>query len=129
LVCFEKNALGVNVPSKKTVVSKNHLIYNNGQMIKAVDFIEKYNNVHKIKYNGDILYNVLLEKYDRILVNNLICETLHPNNVVAKWHNSLNNLSAEEQSKIVKMHNDKALNRHHWQLKCEKIKSNISMKR
>jgi hypothetical protein len=129
LVCFEKNALGDNVPSEKTVVSKEHLIYNNGRMIKAVEFIGKYKNVHKIKYNGDILYNVLLEKYDKILVNNLICETLHPHNAVAKWHTLLNKLSAEEQSKIVKMHNDKVLNSHNWQLKCEKIKSNISMKR
>jgi hypothetical protein len=98
-------------------------------MIKAVDFIGKYKNVHKIKYNGDILYNVLLEKYDKILVNNLICETLHPNNVVAKWHTSLNNLSVEEQSKIVKMHNDKVTKNHKLRLRFEKVKRNISMKR
>ncbi len=129
LVCFEKNSLSNNVPSEKTVLSQEHLIYNNGRMIKAVDFIGKYKNVHKIKYNGDILYNVLLEKYDKILVNNLICETLHPNNVVAKWQTSLNKLSVEEQSKIVKMHNDKALKNHKLLLRFEKVKSNISMKR
>jgi len=129
LVCFEKNALSDNVPSERTVVSKEHLIYNKGKMIKAVDFIGKYKNVHKIKYDGDILYNVLLEKYDKILVNNLICETLHPRNAIAKWHNSLNKLSAEEQTMIVKMHNDRAIQRHNWQMRCEKIKNNISMKR
>jgi hypothetical protein len=129
LVCFEKDALGDNVPSEKTIVSNEHLIYNNGRMLKAVDFIGKYKNVHKIKYNGDILYNVLLEKYDKILVNNLLCETLHPRNPIAKWHTVLNKISLEEQSKIVKMHNDKAVKRHNWRLRCEKIKSNISMKR
>jgi hypothetical protein len=129
LVCFEKDAIGDNVPSEKTVVSKNHLIYNNGQMIKAVDFVGKYRNVHKIKYDGDILYNVLLEKYDKILVNNLICETLHPRNAVAKWHNSLSKLSVEEQTKIVKMHNDKAIQRHNWRLKCAKLKNNFKTKR
>jgi hypothetical protein len=129
LVCFEKDALGDNVPSEKTVVSKEHLIYNNGRMIKAADFIGKYKNVHKIKYNGDILYNVLLEKYDKILVNNLICETLHPRNAIAKWHTSLNKLSVEEQTRLVKMHNNRAVQRDNWRLKCEKIKSNISMKR
>lgn len=128
LVCFEKNALSDNVPSERTVVSKDHLIYNNGQMIKAVDFIGKYKNVHKIKYNGDILYNVLLEKYDRILVNNLICETLHPNNAIAKWHTSLNKLSVEEQTRVVKMHNDRARKSHDLRLKCERIKNNIKMK-
>lgn len=129
LVCFEKNAIGDNVPSERTVVSKNHLIYNNGQMIKAVDFIGKYKNVHKIKYDGDILYNVLLEKYDKILVNNLICETLDPRNAVAKWHNSLSKLSVEEQTRVVKMHNDKAIKRHNWQLKCAKLKNNFKMNR
>ena len=129
LVCFEKDALGDNVPSERTVVSKEHLIYNKGKMIKAVDFIGKYKNVHKIKYNGDILYNVLLEKYDKILVNNLICETLHPRNAIAKWHTSLNKLSAEEQTRIVKMHNDRATNSHNWRLKCAKLKQNFKMKR
>lgn len=94
-------------------------------MIKAVDFIGKYKNVHKIKYNGDILYNVLLEKYDKILVNNLICETLHPRNAIAKWHTSLNNLCVEEQTRLVKMHNNRAIQQHNWQLKCKRIKNNI----
>jgi uncharacterized cupin superfamily protein len=129
LVCFEKDALGDNVPSERTVVSKEHLIYNKGKMIKAKDFIGKYKNVHKIKYNGDILYNVLLEKYDKILVNNLICETLHPRNALAKFYTSLSQISAEDQSRIVKMHNDKATNSHNWTLKCKRIKNNIKMKR
>jgi hypothetical protein len=129
LVCFEKDALEVNVPSEKTVVSNEHLIYNNGRMLKAVDFIGKYKNVHKLKYNGDILYNVLLEKYDKILVNNLLCETLHPRNPIAKWHTLLNKLSVEEQSKFVKMYNHKATKSHHWRLKCGKIKNALNQRK
>jgi hypothetical protein len=129
LVCFEKDAIEVNVPSEKTIVSNEHLIYNNGRMLKAVDFIGKYKNVHKIKYNGDILYNVLLEKYDKILVNNLLCETLHPRNPIAKWHTVLNKISLEEQSKIVKMHNHKARKSHHWHLKCGKIKNALNQRK
>jgi len=42
LVCFEKNALGNNIPCEKTIISKNHLIMNKGKMIMAKDFIGKY---------------------------------------------------------------------------------------
>ena len=31
------------------------------EMTKAKEFIGKYENVYKVKYNGEILYNVLLE--------------------------------------------------------------------
>jgi hypothetical protein len=38
-------------------------------------------------------------------------------------------LSVEEQSKIVKMHNDKVTKNHKLRLRFEKVKRNISMKR
>jgi hypothetical protein len=109
LVCFRKNSLGDNIPSQKTIVSKDHLVYKNGKMIKAFEFINNYENVKKIKYNGETLYNVLLENHSTILVNNLICETLHPSNVIAKLYNKLLNCNLEEQSKIIKKYNSKVI--------------------
>ena len=41
-------------------------------------------NVYRIKYHGETLYNVLFDKHDKMMVNNLICETLHPANIMAK---------------------------------------------
>ena len=35
LVCFEKDALATNVPSKKTVMSKNHSVFYKGKMNKT----------------------------------------------------------------------------------------------
>jgi hypothetical protein len=48
----------------------------------------KYNidGVYKIKSNGEKLYNVLLEKYDKMVVNNLIVETLDPQNPIAQLY-------------------------------------------
>jgi hypothetical protein len=86
LVCFEKNSLKPNYPSEKTIISKHHKIYYKGKMIEAYKFIENFKNVHKIKYNGEILYNVLMKEHYIMNVNNLICETLHPNNIIAKLH-------------------------------------------
>ena len=105
LVCFEKNSMGDNIPCEKTIVSKNHLMFNKGQMIKAKEFVGKYDNVYKIKYNGEILYNVLLEKYDKMVVNNLICETLHPNNMISKLYTLLPNYTLEQQYEIIEEYN------------------------
>uniref|UniRef100_A0A6C0EET6 Hedgehog/Intein (Hint) domain-containing protein n=1 Tax=viral metagenome TaxID=1070528 RepID=A0A6C0EET6_9ZZZZ len=88
LVCFDENSLGVNIPDQKTIISKNHLVYDKRtkKMLRANDFIQLYENVYKIPYKGEILYNVLMEEHDKLVVNNLICETLHPNNKIAKLY-------------------------------------------
>lgn len=52
-------------------------------MCRAKTFLHKYNNVAKVKNDGEFMYNVLMEDYSTMRVNNLICETLHPENAVA----------------------------------------------
>ena len=48
LVCFEKHALGENIPSTRTIVSKYHKIQNKeGNMMDAYKFLEYYENVKK----------------------------------------------------------------------------------
>ena len=84
LVCFEKHAIALNCPSEKTIMSKDHRILYKDKLIEAYKFLGKFVNVHKIEYNGEILYNVLMHGYCKMSVNNLICETLHPDNIVSK---------------------------------------------
>ena len=106
LVCFEENSLYQNVPSHNTIISKNHLIYYKGQMIKAKYFLKNnFKNVKKIKYNGEILYNILLETHDKMIVNNIICETLHPDNVIAQLYRALPNLDKNKQNELIKQTN------------------------
>jgi hypothetical protein len=88
LICFEPNSLGKNYPNKRTVMTRDHKISYLNNMVEAENFVGKFQFIHKIKYNGDILYNVLMENHDLINVNNFICETLHPSNIVAKLYNS-----------------------------------------
>lgn len=88
LVCFEKDSLGKNMPCEETIMSKEHKVLYNGVLIEADHFIGKLENVKKIKYNGEDLYNVLLETHQTMNVNNMICETLHPENFVARLYNS-----------------------------------------
>lgn len=84
LVCFEKDAMGLNCPSSKTIMSKDHKIMYKGKFIEAYKFLGRVANIHKIEYNGEILYNVLMHDYYKMNVNNLICETLHPDNIISK---------------------------------------------
>jgi len=106
LVCFEKDSLGKNLPSEKTIITKNHLIYYKGSAIKAKVFINKFENVKEIKYNGEVLYNVLLKEHDKMMVNNLICETLHPDNMIGKLYKFISNLSKIEQQEMIISYND-----------------------
>ena len=49
-----------------------------------------FNNIiYKVEYNKEPLYNVLLKDYTTMNVNNLVSETLHPDNVISQKY--LNN--------------------------------------
>jgi hypothetical protein len=89
LVCIEPDALGPNIPSEKTTVSRCHAILFNGKMVRAkklVSLISDKNKVYYVKYNKEILYNILMEVHERISVNNMIAETLDPNHMIAKLY-------------------------------------------
>jgi hypothetical protein len=107
LVCFLKDSLGNNIPSQKTITSKNHKIFYNGKMTTAFNLIGLNDKITKLEYKGEILYNVLMEEYDKIIVNNLICETLHPENNIAKLYRICQKLNIEEQQNLIQYYNDK----------------------
>ena len=88
LIMFPKSSLSRGLPSQSTIMSKDHQIEFNGQLTPAYRFLDYSSEIKKVKYSGEILYNVLLAKYGTIVVNGLTCETLHPNNAVAKLCNS-----------------------------------------
>ena len=106
LVCFEKEALGKNIPSQKTFISKNHEIFYKGKMRKSKYFLTGFEKVTKSQYNSEILYNVLMENHEKILVNNLVCETLHPKNITAQLYMYLNTLDTREQHEFIKLYNE-----------------------
>jgi uncharacterized delta-60 repeat protein len=101
LIGFKKNALGLNYPSENTRMSKEHKLLYGGKMCEAKTFLNKFEKVKKVKYNGEILYNVLMEEHSQMRVNNLICETLHPENIVAKLYTKKSKYTNDERDKIV----------------------------
>lgn len=84
LICFSKDAICANYPTKQTIMSKEHKVFYNGQMIEAKKFVGRFNNVFKVEYNGEVLYNVLMEQHYKMRVNNLVCETLDPKHHIAQ---------------------------------------------
>jgi hypothetical protein len=66
-------------------MSKDHKIEFDGRLVPAYRFLDHSDQVKKVPYKGELLYNVLLaDGYGKMSVNNLICETLHPENRIAK---------------------------------------------
>ena len=100
LVGFKKNALGLNYPTNNTLISQEHKILYKGKLREAKYFLDKFENVVKVKYNGEVLYNVLMEEHSQMSVNQLICETLHPNNIIAKLYTNQFKHSDEVRDKI-----------------------------
>jgi hypothetical protein len=86
LIHFQENSIGYNIPNKPTTMSKEHKILYDGKLVPAFRFLDLTDKVKKINYSGEILYNVLLDVYSLITVNNMECETLHPQNPVAKLY-------------------------------------------
>ena len=83
LIEIEKDAFGINIPSKTTYVSRAHSINIEGEWKKARSFVN--GTSIKINYMGShYIYNVLLEDHGIMTVNNMLVETLHPENPILK---------------------------------------------
>ena len=54
----------------------------------------------------ELLYNVLMEDYSKMIVNNLLCETLQPEHATALLYKILQMFNAEQQQEIVLYHNN-----------------------
>ena len=122
IVSIEKDALGKNVPSATTQISKEHRVFYKGKMTRAVDLIGLCDRVVEIPYNGETLYNVLMEKHGHMMINNLVCETLHPENIMAiicggKYNSSEQKKICAELTNIIKENNIPAYSKLYASLK------------
>jgi len=107
LVCFEKDAFNTNIPSDTVIVSKNHKIEVDGVMTLAIDIFKKKKNnkIYLINKPYEILYNILLEKLSWVNINNLICETLNPDEYNAKMFSNQSKYLPEQREEIINLIN------------------------
>jgi uncharacterized delta-60 repeat protein len=99
IVCIEKHSLGINIPNKRTYISNYHGILYKNNLIPAKQLVGRLRGIYHVKYNNQILYNVLMEKHYIMNVNNMSVETLNPKNIVAKLYT--NEHSPEEKMKLI----------------------------
>ncbi len=104
LICFQAHSLGHNTPTQKTIMTKDHKVLYRGAMVSAHRFLGMSKNITKVKYSGELLYNILLAEHEIMDVNNLQCETLHPENIIAQLYN--NNYPEEYKNNIIFSMND-----------------------
>jgi hypothetical protein len=98
LVCIPKNSY---YNENDITVTKNHLVFYQFELIPAC----KIPNVRFIPYQGELLYNILMEEYDCVLIDNIYFETLHPDNVIAKLYLELKEADVETQRELIMIHN------------------------
>lgn len=79
-------------------------------MINASELVDKGLNVSKVRYSGEVLYNLLFNSYEKMLVNGLVCETLHPQNRVAHLYQLLKEQPKEYYHYIIHNYNKKYAN-------------------
>ena len=103
LICIEKCTLSYNVPNRRTIISKDHKIMCNKNLIRAECLIEYIPTSYKVNYDKKKLYNVLLKEHSTMSVNNLIVETLNPKSAVAKIY--AGNYTPKQRNDIIKAFN------------------------
>ena len=97
MVLFKQHALGYNMPSKDTLMTRNHQVYYNNIPREAIAYTTNAFKLNKtilkgvpnnpkpkvMQYNKEV-YNVMLEDGHKMKVNNMLVETLHPSNELYK---------------------------------------------
>ena len=96
-------------------MTKEHKVFYQDKLVPAYKFLNVSGEIKRVKYNGETLYNVLMEKHEVMNVNNLICETLHPDNLIAKIYK--NRFTDEYNDRIIYIMNDSIERRKYYEYK------------
>lgn len=89
LIIMKKNSLGKGVPSCNTIMTKEHCILFKNKLIPANKFVGRYNTM---SYDNRYVYNILLDTWSTMIVNNMIVETLNPKNITAQLYQTKENM-------------------------------------
>lgn len=94
-ICFEKDSLEDSIPNNKLyLINSTNILYN-----KEIQIAEKFvnnHNIHKIKYNGEIILEILLDNINNseinfIKINNIYCESTHMNDNYTNLYKLIDN--------------------------------------
>ena len=115
-VLIKKDSLCKNIPNQDTYVSLEHKIFFQKSMTQAKNLVNGI-NVVLVPYNREPLFNVLLNSHQLMLVNNMIVETLHPDNLIAQVYDVASDLTVNERNVYFREINRQTQLRHVYQQK------------
>jgi hypothetical protein len=101
LVTVESDAINDNVPCINTTMSRKHIIVFQGKLVPIEELVND-KTIYYINNGKEIVYNVMLETYNYMIINNMMVETLHPNNTIGKLLKDLDSYSNVCKSKLIK---------------------------
>ena len=101
VIKIPKDSFYTNMPNKNTIITQNHKVLYKGKMIHAQNLLAEKIGCKKIKYNKEILYNILLEEEGKMVVNNMIVETLSPTNSIARLYKMLDGKTLKDRTELI----------------------------
>jgi hypothetical protein len=110
LICIERNSLGNKLPNRRTLISKDHKVLCDKKMVRAEYLAEYVPGVYKVDYDKKPLYNIVLREHSTMIVNNMVVETLHPDNILARIH--CGKYTPQEKNKYILFINNTYLKNH-----------------
>lgn len=114
LVKIRHGAFSKNSPSKDLILTGNHLLKVGSLTYEPKNLIDG-GKFKKLPYNNEPLYNILMENYSFINVQNVLAETLNPKNIWAKL--SLLNVSSELKDNMILKYGKSIKNNNFTELK------------
>jgi hypothetical protein len=101
LVKVSAGAFG-ELPTRDTYMSlKHHIMLEKPTMAKN---LINGDTITEVPYDGEYLYNVLLDKHSTMRVHGMLVETLDPNSIVGLFYRA--KLSPKQKNKMIRMINE-----------------------
>jgi len=135
LMRIQKNGIDDNEPSQDTFMAYEQKMVENNRNICAISLCKMYKrknmiepiNIQRVKYNGEILYSIVMDDVQQIKINNVTCETLKYNHYLLVLYGMLQYLDNENKEKFIKMWNESVFNKKSFNPKsCVATKENDS---
>ena len=104
IVLMKASSLMNNMPLEDTRITKEHKVLYKGHMVEAKELVNGSNIVYE-KYKGDILYNLLMSRESKMVVNGMIVETLSPSNNIAKLYQIMEKYDNNKKNEIIRIYN------------------------
>ena len=98
LTMIKKNSFGNDIPNKDTLISNHHKIHWKDKRIEAKHFVGVIEGIEHVPYDYQLMYNILLDEEGEMVINNMVVETLHPDNNVAKLFHLLATIPHPERA-------------------------------